>query len=85
MLYLGFAIDACKLSITTGHQLDEASVREYPNNQTFMSIMLDSETPENRATMAATYMEGVVLGVSYICPADHEQWRTIVDQIGNTW
>lgn len=82
---LALTLDACETSILNGHDIDTDTVRLHAATDPILAAILTSASDEERIQTTTSLMNLTVTGTSFICPADHEQWASAVDQIGSDW
>ncbi len=82
---LALALNGCESSILNGHQLDEFAVQTYALSSPLIAELTQGTSEADRITYTGNLMDVVVTGTYYLCPADHDQWKMYVEQIGDNW
>lgn len=82
---LALTIDACETSILNGHDIDDQSVLIHVSSSPLIDALV-VDAPADQVNALTTNLVGItVLGVSYVCPADYDQWASATESIGDNW
>ncbi|GAA1504085.1 hypothetical protein GCM10009761_02190 [Agromyces terreus] len=82
---LALTMDACETSILNGHDIDEQTVLAHVSSSPLVDALLVGVPAEQVDPLTTNLVSISVLGVSYICPADYDQWATATATIGDDW
>lgn len=85
MFVLSIALDACEAAILLKHDVDADEMRSFANTSPLIEIALQGVDPSQRNQAIQNMMSFTLAGTQHICPADHEQWTRVYDEIGGQW
>lgn len=82
---LALSADACETSILNGHEVSEFIVRTHAATSPLIAAITKDTDPTKKAVAVNGLMKTAVLGVNYMCPADHAQWSEAFAGINGSW
>lgn len=82
---LALSADACETSILNSHQVTELTARTHASTSPLIAALLKNIDADKRQVATNGLMKNAVLGVNYMCPADHAQWTTAFNAVNGSW
>lgn len=79
---LALSLDACESAILAFHDVDEDTVATHIlSSPLFDTVIPPDASEQEREGIEADLASTMVYGMQYLCPDDHEQWQTIIQDL----
>ncbi|WP_162301566.1 hypothetical protein [Nesterenkonia muleiensis] len=81
-LTLALSLDACENAILAFHDADQETVLMHiESSPIFNQVIPPDASTQEREGFEADLASTMIYGMQYICPEDHEQWETIIQDL----
>ena len=82
---LALAADACETAILSGHESNDFTLRTHAMTSPLIMELTSGADASQQQAATQGAMKTAVLGMSYMCPADHPAWSESFETINGDW